>query len=105
MSLLALASGVVLAALVFAALVWSGWRAASGAGWARRGHGAVAVLILSGAVALTWEWPAAAQAAGAGLVVAGLLALWHERGWARALVAVAIGFGALLASGLLLAPA
>ena len=103
MNIVTLLIGILLAAAVFAAFIWSGYRAFYTTGWLRRAHAALALLTLAGFAALSLLWPLAAAASGAGLVAAGLVALVLERGWAQLLVLVQIAFGGLLISGLPLA--
>lgn len=95
-----LLGGIALAAFVFAALLWSIYRAVVTNGRKR----VVAVLLslttLFGMMALTWLWVIPAQIAGGALIVLGLAAIWTDPGWSKLLPLVQAVFGVVLIVGL-----
>lgn len=100
MTIVTLLLGILLAAALFASFIWSGYQAFFASGWLRHAHAVLALSVLAGAATLSLLLPVTGQITGAMLVVAGLVAIWHDRAWAKLLVAVQIIFGGLLISGL-----
>jgi len=92
--------GIVIAAFIFAALLWSLYRAVSGVGMVRVTHAAVVVLIIALMAALTLGWSIPARGLGAVLIIAGLGAVWNDTSWSRLLPMCAAGFGLAALQGL-----
>ncbi len=95
-----LLGGIALAAFVFAALLWSIYRAVVTEGRMR----VVAILLslttLFGMATLSWLWVVPAQITGAALIVLGLMAIWTDPGWSKLLPFVQAIFGVVLIVGL-----
>lgn len=98
--LFTLLAGIVLAAFIFAALLWSVYRAVVTEGSTRL----VAVLLslntLIGMGMLTLLEVIPALIAGVGLVILGALAIRNDPGWSKLLPFVQVIFGIVLIVGL-----
>ncbi|MSU88980.1 hypothetical protein GE300_04990 [Rhodobacteraceae bacterium 2CG4] len=88
--------GILVAAGIFAATLFSAVQIYRAAGRLRLAHAAAAALTLAAMACLSLGWWGAAQAAGALLCLAALAALALERGWNRLLPAFQLLFGAAL---------
>mgnify|MGYP000017376824 FL=1 len=93
-------TGIAIAAFIFAALLWSLYRAVTGFGNARLAHGAVVVLVITIMAALATGWPVALRVLGAALVLCGIGAAASDKGWSRLLPLFAAAFGLAVLRGL-----
>lgn len=92
--------GVVLAAFLFAALMWSIYRAVTSSGRARLNATLLSLTTILGMGTVTYSWVDLAMASGSGLVVFGLIAVLKDPGWGKLLPLVQAGFGVALIMGL-----
>ncbi|MGM0583605.1 MAG: hypothetical protein ACQEUZ_03010 [Pseudomonadota bacterium] len=98
--IIAVLAGILAAAALFAALLWSLAQSFRERGPLRLAHiAAIAATILVMAF-LTWRMPLPAQAAGAALALAGLTLLFLERRWNRLLPLAQLLAGLAVAAGL-----
>ncbi len=88
--------GILVAAGIFAAALFSAAQIYRNDGRLRVAHAAALALTLGAMACLSLGWWGAAQFAGALLALAALGALVFERGWNRLLPAFLIVFGAAL---------
>ncbi len=95
-AILQLLAGITLAALVFAATLWSAYRIYQQPGRTRWVHGALLALTLAGMAALDAVVPVAAQVVGGALIVAAGAGAWVERGSSRLLPLAQGVFGVAL---------
>ena len=98
--MLEILGGIAIAAFVFAALLWSIYRAVTTAGHLRMVHLLLAINTILGMQALSFGSPIFGQFVGGGLVVIGTFALWYDDGWSKLLPLVQILFGGVLIVGL-----
>ena len=92
--------GILLAALIFAATLFSAAQAYLRGGRVGRAHLVAAVSVVAAMAALGLSWWAASRVIGLFVLSGGVFALWQERGWNRLLPLVHIFFGMALVGGL-----
>ncbi len=92
--------GVIIAACVFAATLWSAAQAYRVKGPLRIAHLICIVLTIAAMTCLQFQWQQAAQITGTLLILAALRTLWLESGWNRILPLFQGLFGAMLAINL-----
>lgn len=95
-----LAIGVLLAAAIFAAFMWSGFQAFFSRGSLRWAHGISAGATIGGMAALGNEALIAAMASGLVLLLSSGFAVVKERRWTRLLPFFQILFALVLISGI-----
>ncbi|NNK77181.1 MAG: hypothetical protein HKP40_00575 [Litoreibacter sp.] len=95
-----LLGGVVLAVMVFSALMWTLYSAVVLKGRSRLVRVFLILATVGGMASLSFASPATGAAAGAGLIIFGAIALWQDAGWSKLLPAAQIAFGAALIFGL-----
>lgn len=100
MTIFYLLIGILLAALVFGALMWSVVQAVRGTGNQRMNYGILAAATLGGMLALTYDLGITARMIGGLLIYFGGVAFVAEQGSARALPLVQIILGLCLLVGL-----
>jgi len=88
--------GILVAAGIFAAVLFSAAQIYRNEGRLRLAHAAVLALTLGAMACLSLGWWGAAQAVGAPLAAAALAALVLEQGWNRLLPAFQLVFGVAL---------
>ena len=91
---------IVVAAAVFGASLWSVTQAMRQEGTLRLAHVAAAAFVIGVMASIDAGWPLLMRAAGAALMLAALVAIFHEQGWTRVLPGVQAAFGAAAAAGL-----
>jgi cbb3-type cytochrome oxidase subunit 1 len=92
--------GIIIAALVFAATLFSAAQVFRQEGRLRYAHAAALLLTLAAMACLSLGWWRLSQGAGAGLAAAAVAVLGVERGWNRLLAFAQLGFGIVVALGL-----
>jgi cytochrome bd-type quinol oxidase subunit 1 len=97
--------GIVLAACLFAALLWSIYRAVTLTGTPRVVHAFLAISTIIVVCAVTWDFHAMMLSGGITCAVTAFIALWQERRWSKLLplVQLLLGLGATYAGYALLA--
>ena len=93
-------AGTLLALLLFAALLWSSYRAFMTKGGWRLNAGALSLATLGGMLTITYLSPGPGAVAGLVCVVCGLAATWHDPRWSKLLPLVQCLFGLVLITGL-----
>jgi len=92
--------GILIAATLFGALLWCGYRAYEAVGYARYANLATVLLVIFAMAMLSFNAELASRATGAQLCIAALVAMWADKGWSRLLPFSLSVFGAVLALGL-----
>jgi len=89
--------GIVLAACLFAALLWSVYRAVTQTGFVRTANVLLAVSTLIVVSAVTWEMHAMLLSGGVTCALTALIAIWQDRRWSKLLpfVQFLLGVGAV----------
>lgn len=100
MTIITLLVGIVMAAMVFAALFWSLAQLFQAHGALRLMHGATIVGIILGALALSNLWISLAPVIGVYLAVAATATAALEKRWSRLLPLFALAFAVALILGL-----
>jgi len=100
MNIFTLMVGILMAAAVFAAFIWSIFQVVQARGALRLAHGGTVVAILAGALAVSNTWVLAALPAGILLAAVSMAAAALERGWSRLLPVFPALFGLALILGL-----
>lgn len=97
--------GIVLAACLFAALLWSVYRAVTQTGLHRLVQGFLAISTLIVVAAVTWDFHAMLVSGGITCAVMAAIAIWYEPRWSKLLplVQLLLGLGATYAGYALLA--
>ncbi len=93
MTLIPLLIGIVLAALVFAALLWSIYRAVITTRRARLGYAVLAISTLLVALAVTFNLAGLLLTAGFTCVGAALFGIMSDKGWSKLLPLVQLLLG------------
>ena len=88
--------GIVLAALLFAALLWSIYRTFTAEGNLRLSQMCAAIFTLGGAAAATYNMYSTAMICGVGCLFAGIIAMRFETRWSRLLPLLQAVFGCIL---------
>ena len=100
MTLIPLLVGILLAATLFASVLWSLAQAFQRRGRLRNYHLALALLTIGGMATVSWALDVEMRLVGIGLLVFGALAVWAERGTSRLLPLIQLLFGLALLLGL-----
>lgn len=100
MTVFVLLAGIAIAAFVFAALLWSIYRAVTSEGRERLVHLLCALSTIMAMFAITYGSPGHGAFAGASLAVIAAFAFWYDKGWSKLLPVVQILFGIVLIVGL-----
>jgi len=97
--------GIELAACLFAALLWSLYRAVTQTGMHRTVQAFLAISTLIVVAAVTWDYHAMLVSGGITCTVLAVIALWFEPRWSKLLplVQLVLGLGAIYAGYALLA--
>ena len=95
-----LLGGVLIAAFVFAATLFSAAQAYLQSGWLRRMHLANALTIIAAMATISKVWPMTALGLGVLLIALNLVLAVLEKGWNRLLAIPALLFGVTLILGL-----
>ncbi|MEO0999790.1 MAG: hypothetical protein AAFW69_04145 [Pseudomonadota bacterium] len=95
-----LLAGIVVAAGVFGATLFSLAQAVMQRGRLRWAHIALVVLGIAGMGTVSLIWPAAAVGVGAALIAAGAVAVWSEKRWSKLLPIFQAVFGLALVLGI-----
>ena len=95
-----LLGGVVLAVMVFSALMWTLYGAVTLRGKSRLARILLILATLGGMASLSFNAPIGGILAGVGLVVFGAIAVWQDERWSKLLPAALMAFGAALIFGL-----
>lgn len=98
--MLEIMGGIALSAFLFAALLWSIYRAAVTSGKLRINATFLTIYTLLGMVALTYSWVVMAQVTGVLIIITALVAIWTDPGWSKLLPVVQALFGVVLIVGL-----
>lgn len=88
-------TGIVLAACVFAALLWSLYRITQTTRWLRLVYAVLAVSTILVAAAITWNLATLTLTAGLTCAVTALVALWVEPRWSKLLPFVQLVLGVM----------
>ena len=92
--------GILIAATLFGALMWCGYRAYETKGLAQYANLATVLLTIFAMAALSFESETASRAMGAQLCITSLVAMWSDKGWSRLLPLALSAFGAVLTLGI-----
>ncbi|MFY0691139.1 MAG: hypothetical protein JXR14_04360 [Paracoccaceae bacterium] len=95
-----LLGGVVLAVMVFSALMWTLYGAVTLKGRNRLARIALILATLGGMASLSYGAPLGGLISGIGLVGFGAIAVWQDARWSKLLPAALIAFGIALIFGL-----
>lgn len=93
-------AGILVAATLFASVLWSFAQAFLRKGWLRNAYMALVLLTVGGMATVSWGLNAEMRLAGAGLLLLGGYAAFAERGTSRLLPLVQALFGLVLLLGL-----
>lgn len=88
-------TGIVLAACVFAALLWSLYRVTITTRWLRLVYAVLAISTILVAAAITWNLATLTLTAGLTCAVTALVALWVEPRWSKLLPLVQLVLGVM----------
>lgn len=91
-----LLAGIVIAALLFSALLWSVYRAVTTTGRLRLHAGALAFFTVLGMVSISLNAPGMAILTGAGCAGMGAMGIWSETRWSKLMPLVQLLFGLAL---------
>ena len=100
MNIFFLLAGIMIAAFVFAGLLWSLYQIVMTQGFHRAAHATQAVLIVGGMAAISWAQPVLAAGSGALLILAAITTFAMDDGWSRLLSIAPAAFGAVMVAGL-----
>lgn len=95
MTVFTLLIGIVIAAAVFAALLWSIYRLVTVKGRLRVNYAILALSTLLVVAAVTWNFAALSMTAGLTCAASGLIAMWADKGWNKLLPFVQVLLGLL----------
>lgn len=93
-------AGILIAATLFASVLWSCAQAFQRSGRLRNTYLALVLLTIGGMAAVSWGLNVEMRILGAALIIFGALAVFYERGSSRFLPLVQLLFGLVLLLGL-----
>lgn len=100
MTIFILMGGALIAASLFASLLWSAQRVFATTGRTRTAHALLVLAIIATMAALSAEAPVPTQAMGFLLILAAVQTGWQDRGWSRLLCLPPVALGAICVAGL-----
>lgn len=100
MTFITILAGILLAATLFASVLWSFAQAFQRRGWLRNAYMALVLLTIGGMATVSLALNTEMRLAGAGLILFGAFAALAERGSSRLLPMIQLLFGLVLLFGL-----
>ena len=100
MTFITILAGILIAATLFASVLWSFAQAFQRQGWLRSAYMALVLLTVGGMATVSLGLHAEMRLAGAGLILFGGFAAFAERGSSRLLPMIQLLFGLVLLLGL-----
>ena len=100
MTVFILMGGVLIAATLFASLLWSAQRIFATTGHTRTAHALLAAAIVATMAALSYQAPVPTRFMGLLLILAALQTGWRDTGWSRLLCLPPVALGLISVAGL-----